>query len=204
MYCIIMHTKCILFPQQMLTLCLLTDILYTYHTSIEYLRRMFFFSSKSGYMCTMFYRRDTHVAEIQMGSAASSVENACASDHFDINKLPYITLLGKCLLFQFMFCTLAIVSDRRILFVCLTSTVIEIRCYKLKNKSLEHVFLFCFAASKPDAEVCPKTGIYSLKGAIGPPYISSRHKRNHSNRVHNHSHHHHDGGGGAANTGHRK
>lgn len=46
-------------------------------------------------MCMMFYRRDTHVAEIQMGTPASRLEDACAPDHFDVNKMPYITLLGK-------------------------------------------------------------------------------------------------------------
>lgn len=46
-------------------------------------------------MCMMFYRRDTHVAEIQMGSPAARLEDACAADHFDINKMQYVTLLGK-------------------------------------------------------------------------------------------------------------
>lgn len=40
--------------------------------------------------------------------------------------------------------------------------------------------------------MCPLEGLYKLKGAVGPPYITSRHKRNHSNKGHNHSHHHHD------------
>lgn len=31
-------------------------------------------------------------------------------------------------------------------------------------------------------------GLYGLRGAIGPPYIPSRHKRNHNNRNHNHNH----------------
>lgn len=42
----------------------------------------------------MFYRRDTHVAEIQMGTPAGTVADACAMSNFDINKLSYITLLG--------------------------------------------------------------------------------------------------------------
>lgn len=49
-------------------------------------------------MCMMFYRRDTHIAEIQTGTPAPRLEDACAADHFDINKLPYITLLGKFIL----------------------------------------------------------------------------------------------------------
>lgn len=42
-----------------------------------------------------FYKRDMQVAEIQMGTPASRLEDACAPDHFDINKLPFVTLLGK-------------------------------------------------------------------------------------------------------------
>lgn len=45
-------------------------------------------------MCMIFYRRDTHIAEIQMGTSSARLEDACALDHFDINKLPYITLIG--------------------------------------------------------------------------------------------------------------
>lgn len=44
-------------------------------------------------MCWMFYRRDTHVAEMQMGKPAARLEDACAPDYFDINKLPYVTLI---------------------------------------------------------------------------------------------------------------
>lgn len=98
---------------------------------------------QSGFMCMMFYRRDTQVAEIQMGSAASRLEDACAPDHFDINKLPFVTLL----------------------------------------------------ASGPELQICPLEGLYTLKGAIGPPYITSRHKRNHNNKGRNqHGHHHHEQG----------
>lgn len=50
-------------------------------------------------MCMMFYRRDTHVAEIQMGTPAGTVADACAMSNFDINKLSYITLLGTELIF---------------------------------------------------------------------------------------------------------
>ncbi|XP_055847467.1 uncharacterized protein LOC129913071 isoform X2 [Episyrphus balteatus] len=97
---------------------------------------------QSGFMCMIFYRRDTHVIEIQTGKQASRLEDACAPDHFDINKMPYITLL----------------------------------------------------ASNPDPQICPLEGLYHLRGAIGPPYISSRHKRNHNNNKGHtqHGHHHHD------------
>lgn len=46
-------------------------------------------------MCVMFYRRNAHVAELQMGIPASRLEDACAIDHFDTSRLPYITLLGE-------------------------------------------------------------------------------------------------------------
>lgn len=52
-------------------------------------------NSQSGFICMIFYRRDTHVAEIQMGTPANRLEDACAPDHFDVNKLPFVTLLGK-------------------------------------------------------------------------------------------------------------
>lgn len=55
----------------------------------------FSFSSQSGFMCMMFYRRDTHIAEIQMGVPASRLEDACTVDNFDVAKLPYVTLVGK-------------------------------------------------------------------------------------------------------------
>lgn len=38
------------------------------------------------------------------------------------------------------------------------------------------------AASNPESEVCPIDGLYGLRGAIGPPFIPSRHKRNHNQR----------------------
>lgn len=94
---------------------------------------------QSGFMCMMFYRRDTHVIEIQTGKQASRLEDACAPDHFDVNRMPYITLL----------------------------------------------------ASNPDPQICPMEGLYNLRGAIGPPYLTTRHKRNHNNKLHlTHGHHH--------------
>ncbi|XP_017484335.1 PREDICTED: uncharacterized protein LOC108373008, partial [Rhagoletis zephyria] len=94
---------------------------------------------QSGFMCMMFYRRDTHVIEIQTGKQASRLEDACAPDHFDVIRMPYITLL----------------------------------------------------ASNPDPQICPMEGLYNLRGAIGPPYLTTRHKRNHNNKIHStHGHHH--------------
>nr|XP_014089823.2 uncharacterized protein LOC106617263 isoform X2 [Bactrocera oleae] len=94
---------------------------------------------QSGFMCMMFYRRDTHVIEIQTGKQASRLEDACAPDHFDVNRMPYITLL----------------------------------------------------ASNPDPQICPMEGLFNLRGAIGPPYLTTRHKRNHNNKMHlTHGHHH--------------
>ncbi|XP_017081900.2 uncharacterized protein LOC108115132 isoform X2 [Drosophila eugracilis] len=96
---------------------------------------------QSGFMCMMFYRRDTFVIEIQTGKPAIRLEDACAPDHFDINKMAYITLL----------------------------------------------------ASNPDLAICPMEGIYTLRGAIGPPYLATRHKRNHNGKSHlGHGHHHHE------------
>lgn len=46
-------------------------------------------------MCMIFYRRDTHIAEIQMGLPAARLEDACTVDNFDVMKLPYVTLVGK-------------------------------------------------------------------------------------------------------------
>lgn len=43
----------------------------------------------------MFYRRNAHVAELQMGTPASRLEDACAADHFDPSRLQFITLLGN-------------------------------------------------------------------------------------------------------------
>ncbi|XP_049305035.1 uncharacterized protein LOC105222833 isoform X2 [Bactrocera dorsalis] len=94
---------------------------------------------QSGFMCMMFYRRDTHVIEIQTGKQASRLEDACAPDHFDVNRMPYITLL----------------------------------------------------ASNPDPQICPMEGLFNLRGAIGPPYLTTRHKRNHNNKIHlTHGHRH--------------
>ncbi|ALC45334.1 CG16791 [Drosophila busckii] len=96
---------------------------------------------QSGFMCMMFYRRDTHVIEIQTGKPAIRLEDACAPDHFDFNKMSYITLL----------------------------------------------------ASNPELHICPMEGMYNLRGAIGPPYVVTRHKRNHNGKSHlGHGHHHHE------------
>lgn len=54
-----------------------------------------FYFSQSGYMCMIFYRRDTHIAEIQMGLPAGRLEDACTVENFDILKLPYVTLVGE-------------------------------------------------------------------------------------------------------------
>uniref|UniRef100_A0A336N2X1 CSON009864 protein n=2 Tax=Culicoides sonorensis TaxID=179676 RepID=A0A336N2X1_CULSO len=88
---------------------------------------------KSGFMCMIFYRRDTYVAEIQMGKPASRVEDACALDHFDTSKISHVTLL----------------------------------------------------ATNASPDKCLMDGSYRIRGRIGPPYMSSRHKRGHA-------HHHHD------------
>jgi hypothetical protein len=55
-------------------------------------------------MCMIFYRRDTHVAEIQMGRPATRVEDACDPDHFDPINMPFVTLLCKYTLAFFLVC----------------------------------------------------------------------------------------------------
>lgn len=42
------------------------------------------------------------------------------------------------------------------------------------------------AASIIDPQECPVVGLYALRDAIGPPYITSRHKRNHNKGYHRH------------------
>lgn len=116
-------------------------------------------------MCMMFYRRDTFVIEIQTGKPAIRLEDACAPDHFDINKMAYITLLGKDA------APTSCTSIRVVLSLCLLR----------------------FLASNPDLAMCPMEGIYTLRGAIGPPYLATRHKRNHNGKSHlGHGHHHHE------------
>lgn len=51
--------------------------------------------SQSGYTCMIFYRRDTHIAEVQMGLAAARLEDACTTENLDVAKTPYITLIGE-------------------------------------------------------------------------------------------------------------
>lgn len=46
-------------------------------------------------MCMIFYRRNAHIAEVQMGVAAARLEDACTADNFDVNKMAYITLVGE-------------------------------------------------------------------------------------------------------------
>lgn len=89
-------------------------------------------------MCMQFYRRYIHVAELQIGTPANRLEDACAPDHFDVTNLPFITLL----------------------------------------------------ASNPEQDNCPMEGLYTIRGTLGPPIVTTRHKRNHVNRNHNHTHHH--------------
>lgn len=51
----------------------------------------------------IFYRRDTHIAEIQMGLPAGRLEDACTVENFDILKLPYVTLVGALIFFPSLF-----------------------------------------------------------------------------------------------------
>lgn len=73
-------------------------------------KKLIFFSSppflllfsQSGFMCMRFYKRDSHIAEIQMGQPTESLEDACLDDYFDVNRLPYITLMGNVYAIQSM------------------------------------------------------------------------------------------------------
>lgn len=47
------------------------------------------------------------------------------------------------------------------------------------------VKLFSFTATNASPDKCLMEGSYRIRGRIGPPYMSSRHKRGHA-------HHHHD------------
>ncbi|KAG5672930.1 hypothetical protein PVAND_003018 [Polypedilum vanderplanki] len=49
---------------------------------------------KSRFVCVMFYRRSAHVAELQMGIPTDRLEHACAMNHSDTSRLPFITLLA--------------------------------------------------------------------------------------------------------------
>lgn len=46
---------------------------------------------------------------------------------------------------------------------------------------------FCASpASSSETQECPLTGSYTIMGPLGPPYMTSRHKRNHVNGSHYH------------------
>ncbi|KAF7281965.1 hypothetical protein GWI33_003831 [Rhynchophorus ferrugineus] len=48
---------------------------------------------QSGFTCMSFYRRDGHVAEIQIGSQTKRPEDACSPAFFNRTNLPYVTLV---------------------------------------------------------------------------------------------------------------
>ncbi|XP_071050667.1 uncharacterized protein [Onthophagus taurus] len=48
---------------------------------------------QSGYTCMSFYRRDSHVMEVQIGSQTKRQEDACTTLHFNKTTLPYVTLV---------------------------------------------------------------------------------------------------------------
>ncbi|XP_046400399.1 uncharacterized protein LOC124166762 [Ischnura elegans] len=47
----------------------------------------------SGYVCMTFYKRDSHVIEVQTGSYTHRPEEACQPSHFDEVSLPFVTLV---------------------------------------------------------------------------------------------------------------
>lgn len=52
-------------------------------------------SSRSGFMCMAFYRRDGHVIELQTGSSVSRPEEACSPPHFLQHSMPFLTLVSE-------------------------------------------------------------------------------------------------------------
>ncbi|RZF36095.1 hypothetical protein LSTR_LSTR010506 [Laodelphax striatellus] len=48
---------------------------------------------QNGFMCMMFYKRDSHVIELQTGTPTKRLEEACTSAYFDRSSAPYITLV---------------------------------------------------------------------------------------------------------------
>lgn len=54
-----------------------------------------FYYSTHGFICMHFYRRDNFIAELQIGTRSSRLEDACAFNHFDSSVLPYITIVCK-------------------------------------------------------------------------------------------------------------
>lgn len=63
--------------------------------SLRIFTPLFFFSSRSGFMCMTFYRRDGHVIELQTGSAVSRPEEACSPPHFLQHSTPFLTLVSE-------------------------------------------------------------------------------------------------------------
>ncbi|CAG9859591.1 unnamed protein product [Phyllotreta striolata] len=48
---------------------------------------------QNGYVCMAFYRRDANVMEMQMGTQTNRREDACNSNFFDKNSIPFVTLV---------------------------------------------------------------------------------------------------------------
>lgn len=55
----------------------------------------FSFSSRSGFRCMTFYRRDGHVIEVQTGVAVSRPEEACSPPYFQQHSIPFLTLVSE-------------------------------------------------------------------------------------------------------------
>ncbi|KAG8233725.1 hypothetical protein J437_LFUL013222 [Ladona fulva] len=49
----------------------------------------------SGFVCMTFYKRDSHVIEVQAGSYTHRPEEACQPSHFDEAALPFVTLVSE-------------------------------------------------------------------------------------------------------------
>jgi hypothetical protein len=51
-------------------------------------------NSQSGYVCMVFYRRDSHVVEFQAGEAAPAPDEACSAYYFNPVVGHLTTLIG--------------------------------------------------------------------------------------------------------------
>ncbi|KAG5895130.1 hypothetical protein JTB14_008565 [Gonioctena quinquepunctata] len=48
---------------------------------------------QNGYMCMAFYRRDSHIMEVQIGLQTNRREDACGDQYFEKGSSPYVTLV---------------------------------------------------------------------------------------------------------------
>lgn len=42
-----------------------------------------------------FYKRDSHIMEVQTGNSALTTEEACGHSNYQSHNIPYLTLVGE-------------------------------------------------------------------------------------------------------------